>query len=452
MKLKAHYDNIPWGAIVLSVLSLFAAKAMAEALPVPVADKDYFYEGKPSQQIVDLGKQLFFDKILSGDKNISCGTCHNPLFGSGDDLSLPIGAGGSGSGANRTANLAKNRIVRNSLALYNHGAKQFIAYSSDGDVMLGANGTFVTPAAASVLPPKLDNLLAAQALFPLTAAREMTGLNATTNPITNCALLGDFTCVWTSLVTRLQGISGYVTLFKNAYPAEITSATGIKIQHVVNAISAYETVAFRSDDSPFDDFLAGQTSAMSSQAVAGMNLFYGSAGCSTCHKGIFQTDHSFHAIAIPQIGPGRRDGVGGKDDGRFRNTRIATDKHKYKTPSLRNVELTGPWGHDGAYTTLEGIIRHHLDPVASLNNYDASQAFLPAFPRNPAVASNDFKEHNDLTARAARAKTNELAAKSLTDAQVDQLLVFMEALTGASVLDVSDKIPSTVPSGLPVAD
>lgn len=453
MKLKDCCGNMVLRSMILPVLSLFMANAVADTLPAPVVNTDYFYNGAPPANKVLLGKNLFWDKLLSGNNDISCATCHNPQFGTGDSLSLPIGSGGDGGGMLRVANTATNRIVRNALSLYNDGAREFTAFGNDGDVILNLDGTFNTPAGTlpnSTLVSGLDNQLATQALFPLTAAREQTGTDPA-NPISACALANDLACVWNLYLDKVRAVPAYVDLFKQVYP-KITSASGIKINHVVNAIAAYQTVSFRSDDSPFDKHLRGDTSAMSDKAIAGMNLFYGSAGCSSCHSGVFQTDHDFHAIAAPQIGPGRRDGVGGKDDGRFRHTLDPADRHKYKTPSLRNVVLTGPWTHAGAYTTLEGVIRHHLDPVTSLNNYDTTQAILPPFPTNSNVAIIDFKEQNDLTARAARAATNELAPISLTDDQVDELMAFMYALTGDSALNFKDKIPLTVLSGLPVAD
>jgi cytochrome c peroxidase len=155
---------------------------------------------------------------------------------------------------------------------------------------------------------------------------------------------------------------------------------------------------------------------------------------------------------MPQIGQGRRDGVSGKDDGRIRVSRLQSDLHKYKTPSLRNVVLTGPWTHSGAYTSLEAVIRHHLDPVASLNSYDTSQAILPPIPSVPTIEATDFMEHNDPEARFSRGRTNELAPNPLTDEEVGQLIAFMHALTGASVHDVKDKIPLEVLSKLPIAD
>lgn len=440
-------------ALAGAALGLHAGASLAQTLPAPVVDSDYYFNGAPSAAKVALGKNLFWDKLLSGQNDVSCGTCHNPQMGTSDSLSLGLGASALGTGLTRSANAARNRIVRNALSLYNLGAKEFTVFNNDGDLTLNTDGTFKTPAGTlpnASLVTGLDNISAAQVLFPLMAAREQAGIDPA-NPLSACALANDFTCTWNLYLEKIRAVPGYLPLFQAADPTIATSAD-IKINHVANAIAAYELVAFRSDDSPFDRYLRGDTSAMSPKAVAGMNLFYGEAGCSSCHSGKFQTDHKFWAIAMPQIGPGRRDGVGGKDDGRFRNTRLAGDRHKYKTPSLRNVALTGPWSHAGAYTTLEAVVRHHLDPVASLNAYNPSQAILPGVPLNPQVAVFDFKEHNDPVARAARAATNQLAPRAMTDEQVDQIIAFLHALTGDSALNSAGKIPLTVPSGIPVAD
>ena len=82
-----------------------------------------------------------------------------------------------------------------------------------------------------------------------------------------------------------------------------------------------------------------------------MELFYGKANCSSCHAGALFTDHQFHATGQPQVGPGKaaRFQSHSRDLGRFRVTGNIKDKYAFRTPSLRNVELTGPWGHAGAY-------------------------------------------------------------------------------------------------------
>ncbi|MGZ8944455.1 MAG: cytochrome-c peroxidase, partial [Methylococcaceae bacterium] len=162
MKLKTYRDNTILRSTILSVLSLFGGNSMADPLPPQVGNSDYHYEGEPGVQKVQLGKFLFFDKILSGNKDISCGTCHNPQFGTGDSLSLPIGTGGDGGGQLRVANTASSRVPRHTLSLYNSGAKEFTAFSSDGDFMLSPSGQFIFPG-GNPLPPNLENLLAVQA-------------------------------------------------------------------------------------------------------------------------------------------------------------------------------------------------------------------------------------------------------------------------------------------------
>ena len=118
-------------------------------------------------------------------------------------------------------------------------------------------------------------------------------------------------------------------------------------------MAAFEGTAWRADNSPFDRFLRGEQRAMSNSAKKGMRLFYGKAACSNCLTGKFQTDHEFHAIVMLQIGPGKGGGVDGHDDlGRERVTGDRVDRFRFRTLTLRNVALTEPWGHDGAFNTL----------------------------------------------------------------------------------------------------
>ena len=77
---------------------------------------------------------------------------------------------------------------------------------------------------------------------------------------------------------------------------------------------------------------------MSGAARRGMELFYGKAKCATCHSGVLQTDQEFHAIAMPQVGPGKGHGDSGHEDfGRGAVTGDVADRYRFRTPSLRNV-------------------------------------------------------------------------------------------------------------------
>jgi cytochrome c peroxidase len=151
--------------------------AIAEPLPKPLTDSD-FIQVDPQQ--AKLGQLLFYDKILSGNRNISCGTCHHHDLGGADGLSLGIGEGGVGIGPKRTpgtgdARIAK-RVPRNAPGLWNLGHKDVDVLFHDGRLEISdlyGNG-FNSPA-EEWLPKGLTNIVAAQALFPLTAQFEMAG-------------------------------------------------------------------------------------------------------------------------------------------------------------------------------------------------------------------------------------------------------------------------------------
>ncbi|MBN2700913.1 MAG: cytochrome-c peroxidase, partial [Methylothermaceae bacterium] len=349
------------------------------------------------------------------------------------------------------------RVPRNAPHLFNLGAKEFEFQFHDGRVGIDPSqpSGFSSPAGAD-LPVGLDNVLAVQAMFPVTSSAEMAGQPGE-NPIadaTAAGLLAGPGGVWDQLAQRLQAVPEYVDRFKRAYPDDIQQASDISYVHAANAIAAFEATAFRADHSPFDYFLQGEWRALNMAAYNGMWLFYGKAECASCHSGKFLTDQSFHAIGMPQIGPGKGDNQPGYSDGhddlgRERVTGDPADRFKFRTPSLRNIALTAPYGHDGAYDTLEAMVRHHLNPVESLYNYDSSHAAL--IPRDDLDAV-DFVVMNGLTRVDGIAAANELMPVSLTDEEIHDLLAFLRALTDASSLDLRAFVPYKVPSGLPVTE
>jgi len=448
-KFTVLFATISFGALI-------QASAFAKNFPAAVSDKDFYDKGKPSPAKVILGKKLFFDKELSGNRNGSCATCHHALTDTSDGLSLPVGEGGHGLGVTRDTGSGNDavheRVPRNAPQIFNLGAKQFEKMFHDGRVAVDPTqpSGFSTPAGDS-FPLNIENVLAAQAMFPVTSATEMAG-QLGENSIAYAAAAGNLAGndgVWEQLAQRLQAIPEYVDLFRTAFE-DIDRATDISFAHAANAIAAFEAAAWRADNSPFDQFLRGNKKAMSEDALKGMQLFYGDAGCSSCHSGAFQTDQGFHAIAMPQIGPGKGNGLTGHEDyGRFNVTGDPNDMFKFRTPSLRNVALTGPWGHDGAYNSLRAVVEHHLDPLKSLEDYDTNQVMLPSRDDLDAV---DFIVHNDWEARNAIAAANELSPIHLNKNQITALLAFLHALTDPGSIDLRNDVPKSVPSGLPLAE
>jgi cytochrome c peroxidase len=432
-------------------------RGMGGGLPDAPTDDDYAPRDKRKEK---LGRLLFHDKILSGNRNISCATCHHVLADTGDGLSLPIGEGAQGLGVTRNtgsgSDAVHERVPRNAPPVFNLGALEFEVIFHDGRIMVDPSqpSGFLNPAGDD-LPLGLDSALAAQAMFPVTSATEMAGQEGE-NEIANAAARGDLAGpegVWELIAQRLRAIPEYVTLFQDAFN-EIGSADQIEYKHAANAIAAFEAFAFRADQSPFDRYLRGEQAALSRSARRGMNLFYGSAGCADCHSGAFQTNHGFAAIAMPQVGPGKGDNQRGYDDGRDdfgreRVTGLYEDRFRFRVPTLRNVALTGPWGHGGAYGTLEAVIRHHMDPVGSLHSYDPSQCLMPS---RSDLDAQDFVVQQDAKRRAGIAKANELSGISLSDEDIVELVDFLHALTDPRMNDLRAVQPLEVPSGLPIFD
>jgi len=426
------------------------------SLPDPLSDASFQHTGNENPDEVFLGKMLFYDKIISGNQNISCATCHHPFAATTDGLSLSVGEGGMGISTSRMNGIGDDsvheRVPRNAPAIFNLGAKEFKVMFHDGRVEEDPTqpSGFKSPAGNN-LPLGLDSALAAQAMFPVTSATEMAG-QAGENTVSDAAAVSDLSGengVWKTLAGRLREIPEYVELFKAAYP-DIQNKEDITFVHAANAIAAFESVVWRADDSPFDQYLKGDNEAISMRAFKGMMLFYGKAQCSSCHSGALQTDHQFHSIGMPQIGPGKGDGIDGHDDfGRERVTKDPLDRYKFRTPSLRNVALTGPWGHAGSYNTLEAVIQQHLDPVNSLNQYDPSQSILPS---REDLDSIDYVVMDDDLRRGEIASSTSAMDVQLSETEIMQLVAFLHALTDYNSIEIREDVPASVPSGLVVFD
>ena len=303
------------------------------------------------------------------------------------------------------------------------------------------------------LPEGLENILAVQAMFPVTSGAEMAG-QAGENPLADAAALGA-QHVWPLLTARLQAIPAYESLFVDAFP-DIFTAKDITYVHAANAIAAFEIDAWRADNSPWDAYTAGDRKALTWTQKKGQRLFFGKAGCVDCHSGQVFSDMEFHAIAMPQIGPGKGDGIDGHDDfGRFRETLDPDDMYAFRTPPLRNVALTAPYGHPGAYDTLEAVVRHHLDPVEALWAYHRLGRCHtePVMPHRDDLDALDCVVMDDPTRVQAIADAAAgYQPLQLTDAEVEQLVSFLHALTDTGSIDLRDDVPASVPSGLTLAE
>ncbi|OSP54804.1 cytochrome-c peroxidase [Pseudoruegeria sp. SK021] len=417
-------------------------------LPLAVDDGQFTAVALPE---AELGQLLFYDPILSGNRAISCATCHHPRFGTSDGLSLGMGEGGIGLGPNRRpdpANPPEQRIPRNAPALFNLGAQDFTVLFHDGRIEVDPTrpGGLRTPLAAD-MTLGFSGILSAQTMFPVLSQDEMAG-HVQENEIARAARQGLITGpggAWDLIAQRVAAIPAYQARFEAVYP-EIAAGRPIAFTDISNAIAGFMGFEWRSDDSPFDAVLRGEA-ALEGAAADGQALFYGAGGCSTCHSGPFQTDHDFHAMGVPQIGPGKaaRFESHSRDEGRLRVTGLAEDAFKFRTPSLRNVRLTGPYGHSGAYADLTEFVTAHADPRRASEAYDRSQAVLVG----PSFAS-DWRILDDPAEIAQIVAATSPDRIDLSPTEIAALVAFLDSLTGATALTGRLGVPETVPSGLPV--
>ncbi|MFD2719241.1 cytochrome-c peroxidase [Hymenobacter monticola] len=258
---------------------------------------------------VALGRQLFFDPVLSGGGGRSCASCHQPGRAFTDGLAL-------------SATLSGGTLRRNTPTILNAGlqAAQF----------------------ADMRAPTLEN----QAIDVVGSRDEMHGsLDAAAG--------------------RLARQPRYAAQFRQAFPeSEASGGPLVSPVRIQNALAAYERSLVRLN-APFDRYVRGDKGAvLDAAAVRGFNLFAGRARCATCHflpltngtaPPAFQ-DSEAEVLGVPERPGSRRLDP---DEGRYVHTKLAPLRHAFKTPTLRNVALTAPYMHNGQYRTLEEVLHFY---------------------------------------------------------------------------------------------
>jgi len=272
-----------------------------------------------SPQTIALGKTLFWDPILSGNKDVACATCHHPATGYTDRLDLSIGTGGVGLGVNRHFLNPRTGVF------VKRNAQTILNTAFNG---MDANGNY-DPSTAPMFWDSRIKSLETQSLEPIKTLEEMRGTKFTeTNALD-------------SVIARLKNIPEYQLLFKNAFGGTqaITSA------NMSVAIAAFERT-LTANNSPFDRFKRGETSAMNALEIQGMNAFQ-TVGCAGCHAGSMFSDYQLHVLSVPD------------------NAKLATSDagangtYSFRTPSLRNLKVTPPYMHSGVFGTLDDILRFY---------------------------------------------------------------------------------------------
>ena len=344
----------------------------------------------------ELGRLLFWDPVLSGDRDVACATCHHPDFAYADGRDLSLGAGAVGLGPARV-DLSDGRIPtvkRNSQTILNTAFNGL----DDRRRRRGFSGTArsVDPARAPMFWDSRVRSLETQALEPIKALEEMRG---------TAYAEADAVDV---VVARIRTIPEYVTLFEEAYG----TGTSIDAPRLGQAIATFER-SLVAMDSPFDRFRAGDRDALTPQQRRGFETF-DDVGCDRCHDGPMFSDFDLEAEGV---GEHQRLTEPDAGDGRFR----------FRTPSLRNVALTAPYMHNGTLATLDDVLRF----------YDDGRS------RNPNVSERGRGRDADGAARLSRSFRR---VDNMSEREMQDIVAFLESLTDSNF---DRTIPARVPSGLP---
>lgn len=314
-----------------TALTALALAALLSAAPKkPPLGLDAYMPTPPENPLTAekaaLGRKLFFDKRLSRDNSVSCGTCHDPELGFTDREPVAVG-------------VDQQKGTRRTPRLINRGYGQ----------------TFFWDGRAQSLEE--------QVLKPIE------------NPIEMDLALAE-------AVGRVAEDAEYAAAFQVAF------GEGPNPSAVAMALASYVRTIV-SGDSPYDRYVAGDADALTPEQRRGLELFRGKAACAVCHLGPNLTDEEFH-----NTGVGWKEGPP-EDLGRAKVTDHPEDRGAFKTPTLREVALVGPYMHDGSLETLEDVIDFY----------------------------NDGGEANDYLDR-------DMTALDLTEQEKADLVAFLEALNG----------------------
>ncbi len=378
-------SSVKWIVVFLAFSVLLLSTCQNEDAVPFVENPEEFISALPQEVLYpsdnpyssekeNLGRLLYWDPVLSGTKDVACVSCHHPDFGYADGLDFSQGVGGIGLGANRSGGQKTRR-----------NAPTVINTAFNG---IDTNGIY-TPELAPMFWDNRAESLEGQALLPMLSKEEMRG-----DAIAETAIID-------TIIQRLMAIPEYVLKFEEAFGSQ-----EINQKRILAAIATFER-GIIANNSRFDEYMRGDLNALTEFEITGMHAFI-QVGCADCHSGPMFSDYKLHTIGV-------RDNISPPDEG-------ATNNFDFRTPTLRNLNVTAPYMHNGLHNTLEDVMEFY-EEVADGNDEE----------RNVNVAQNELDE--------------EMLDLDLEDDQIDAIIAFMNALND----DSFDKtIPNSVPSGLPV--
>jgi cytochrome c peroxidase len=288
-------------------------------LDLPAEPANYFVG--TNDNVPELGRVLFYDKQLSVNNSVSCGSCHKQASGFADNVALSRG-------------FDNQLTVRNSMPIQNLGFSNFVG----GGIKEG------------------DRFFPSTKLF--WDGRETNLNNMVLRPIINHIEMG--IADTEALAAKLSKVDYYKPLFKKAFGSE-----EVNPQKISTAITFF-VQSINSTNSKFDKS-KNSAAQLSALELTGKNLFFTIYDCNTCHQ--VETPNGYEVFGGGFANIGLDDTYA--DDGLSKVTGKQTDAGKFKIPSLRNVAFTAPYMHDGRFSTLDEVMEHYSSEIASHPNLDS---------------------------------------------------------------------------------
>ena len=312
------------------------------ALPTKVKDP---HDNVNSPEKRELGRMLFFDPILSGNKDVACATCHHPNTGYAEFLDISIGANAKGLGSKRKFNTPNDIpfVKRNAQTVINTAFNGINTYNK------------YDPEDAPMFWDDRVKSLELQALEPIKTFEEMRGHGF------------DETEILDVVVNRLNQIPEYQQMFKTAFGDD-----RISIENLGKAIAAFER-SLVTNNSRFDLYMRGDIDAILISEKEGFELFK-KVGCVNCHNGPMFSDYKIHVLGVPQNNKLEIPDAGVKDSFGFR------------TASLRNLRYTAPYMHNGSLRTLKRVLEFYED----ISNGKSRNPLVPKEQFDPFVRELEF--------------------------------------------------------------
>jgi cytochrome c peroxidase len=431
-------------------------------------------------RLATLGRDIFFDTITGLHDDNNCSGCHSPTNGFGDTQPMAIGVdnnGVVGPGRQGPRNQRRSPLLINT-AFYPRLMWNGRFAAPSGDPFDNSKGySFPAPEGTTAFrpfDPIVSHLLIAQAHIPPTEITEAAGFTGTGGTIGpqfdqfdngkgDAVPLPDASGfrnapIREAVLARFQESRAYMDRFAKLFP-EIRDGQPLTYLHIARALAEFEfTLTFA--DAPIDRFARGERGAMSQAQKRGAILFFGKAGCVSCHAVSGQANEMFsdfqnHVIGVPQIAPKFGTGQGNvqfdgdgtdEDFGLEQVTGNPDDRYKFRTAPLRNLAVSPAFFHNGAMVRIEDAVVHHLDVLRSARAYDPVKAGVPAdlaqvqCPIEPVLERLDPRLSQPV---------------DLTASEVADLVAFVrDGLLDPRALPqhLCKLVPKKVPSGRPVLD